>query len=116
VPLAPVTHHSWLFSPPLELPLRPRLENGRFDSLRPRALPRPPRCTTTQVVPADDPRNPTGGEVHFSNGLHQAVDLAASASDCVHAAYSGRVVKVEVQPGGRTANISITTTRAGSGS
>jgi hypothetical protein len=33
MPLVPVTHQSWLFSPPLELPLQLRLENGRFDSL-----------------------------------------------------------------------------------
>ena len=107
MPLAPITHQSWLFSPPLELPLRPRLENGRFDSLRPRALPGPPPCTSTQVLPADDPRNPTDRDVHFANGLHQAVDLASAAGDCVYAAYSGRVVKVEIQPGGRTANVSI---------
>jgi hypothetical protein len=107
MPVAPITHQSWLFSPPLELPLRPRLENGRFDSLRPRTLPAPPPCTTTQVVPADDPRNPTGRDVHFANGLHQAVDLAAAPGDCVYAAYGGRVVKVEIQPGGRTGNVSI---------
>ena len=34
MPLVPVTHQSWLFSAPLELPLQPRLQNGRFDSLR----------------------------------------------------------------------------------
>ena len=107
MPLAPVTHQSWLFSPPLQQPLRLRLANGRFDSLRPRPLPEAPPCTTTQVVLAGDPSNPTDRDVHFFNGLHQAVDLAAAAGDCVHAAYSGRVVKVEVQPGGETANVSI---------
>jgi hypothetical protein len=107
MPVVPVTHQSWLFSPPLELPLQPRLENGRFDSLRRRALPTAPLCTTTQVILADDPLNPTGRDVPFSNGLHQAVDLASVAGNCVYAAYSGRVVKVEIQPGGDTANISI---------
>jgi Peptidase family M23 len=107
VPLVPVTHQSWLFSPPLELPLQLRLENGRFDSLRRRQLPSAPPCTTTQVIPADDPSNPTGRDVQFSNGLHQAVDLASAAGNCVYAAYSGRVVKVEIQPGGDTANVSI---------
>jgi murein DD-endopeptidase MepM/ murein hydrolase activator NlpD len=107
VPLAPVTHQSWLFSPPLEMPLQPRLENGRFDSLRRRELPAAPQCTTTQVVPADDPGNPTGRDVYFVHGLHQAVDLASVAGNCVHAAYSGRVVHVEVRPGGQTANLSI---------
>jgi Peptidase family M23 len=107
VPLTPVTHQSWLFSPPIELPLALRLENGRFDSLRRRALASPPPCTTTQVIPAGDPDNPTGRDVPFENGLHQAVDLAAAAGSCVHAAYGGTVVKVEVQPGGRTANIAI---------
>jgi hypothetical protein len=107
VPLVPVTHQSWLFSPPLELPLRPRLENGRFDSLRRRALAGPPACNTTQVVPAGDPENPTSRDVHFFNRVHQAVDLASDAGNCVYAAYSGRIVKVEVQPGGRTANVSI---------
>ena len=105
--LVPVTHQSWLFSPPLELPLQPRLENGRFDSLRPRPLPSAPPCATTQVISADDPQNPTDRDVHFFNGLHQAVDLGSVAGNCVHAAYSGRVVKVETQPGGRTANVSI---------
>ena len=50
MPLVPVTHQSWLFSPPLELPLQPRLENGRFDSLRRRALADPPECNTTQII------------------------------------------------------------------
>jgi hypothetical protein len=107
MPLTPITHQSWLFSPPRELPLRLRLENGRFDSLRPRPLPEVPRCSTTQVIDADDPSNPTGRDVHFANGLHQAVDLASAAGDCVHAAYGGRVVKVELQPGGATGNVSI---------
>jgi Peptidase family M23 len=107
MPLVPVTHQSWLFSPPLELPLQPRLENGRFDSLRRRALADPPDCNTTQIILADDPANPTGRDVHFFNRLHQAVDLASEAGNCVYAAYSGRIVKVEVQPGGDTANVSI---------
>jgi biotin carboxyl carrier protein len=107
MPLVPVTYQSWLFSPPLELPLQPRLENGRFDSLRRRTLPNAPACTTTQIIPAGDPRNPTSRDVHFSHGLHQAVELASEAGNCVYAAYSGRVVKVEVQPGGNTANLSI---------
>ncbi len=107
LPLVPVTHQSWLFSPPLELPLELRLENGRFDSLRRRELPSTPPCNTTQVVDAEDPSNPTDRDVYFSHGLHQAVDLASEAGNCVYAAYSGRVVKVEVQPGGDTANVSI---------
>jgi Peptidase family M23 len=107
VPLVPVTHQCWLFSPPLELPLQLLLETGRFDSLRRRQLEAAPPCTTTQVIPADDPSNPTGGDVYFSHGLHQAVDLASEPGNCVFAAYSGRVVKVEVQPGGNTANVSI---------
>ena len=107
MPLSPVSHQSWLFSPPLELPLQLRLENGRFDSLRRRELPRVPPCSTTQFIPADDPSNPTGRDIHFSHGLRQAVDLASTAGNCVCAAYSGRIVKVEVQPGGDTANVSI---------
>jgi hypothetical protein len=107
MPLVPVTYQSWLFSPRLEQPLELRLENGRFDSLRPKQLRAAPPCTTTQVIPADDPANPTGRDVHFSNGLHQAVDLASAAGNCVYAAYSGRIVKVEVQLGGNTANVSI---------
>jgi hypothetical protein len=106
MPLVPVTHQSWLFSPPLELPLQPRLENGRFDSLRRRPLADPPECNTTQIMLADDPANPTGRDVHFFNRVHQA-DLASAAGNCVYAAYSGRIVKVEVQPGGDTANVSI---------
>jgi len=107
MPLVPVTQQSWLFSPPLELPLQPRLENGRFDSLRRRPLADPPECNTTQIILAGDPANPTGRDVHFFNRLHQAVDLASEAGNCVYAAYSGRIVKVEVQPGGDTANVSI---------
>ena len=107
MPLVPVTHQSWLFSPPLELPLQPRLENGRFDSLRRRPLADPPECNTTQIILAGDPGNPTGRDVHFFNRVHQAVDLASEAGNCVYAAYSGRIVKVEVQPGGDTANVSI---------
>ena len=107
MPLTPVTHQSWIFGPPLEPPLALRLANGRFDSLRPRELPPPPLCASTQIIPADDPRNPTGRDVPFENGLHQAVDLAAAAGSCVYAAYGGRVAKVEVQPGGATANVSI---------
>ena len=107
MPLTPVTHQSWIFGPPLEPPLALRLANGRFDSLRPRELPSPPLCASTQIIPADDPRNPTGRDVPFENGLHQAVDLAAAAGSCVYAAYGGRVAKVEVQPGGATANVSI---------
>ena len=107
MPLVPVTHQSWLFSPPLELPLRPRLENGRFDSFRRRPLVDPLECNTTQIILAGDPGNPTGRDVHFFNRLHQAVDLASEAGNCVYAAYSGRIVKVEVQPGGDTANVSI---------
>jgi hypothetical protein len=101
MPLVPVSHQSWLFSPPLELPLQLRVENGRFDSLRRRELPRVPPCSTTQVIPADDPSNPTGRDVHFSHGLHQAVDLASAAGNCIYAAYRGGVVKVEVQTGRR---------------
>ena len=107
MPLVPVTHQSWLFSPPLELPLQPRLENGRFDSLRRRPLAGRPECSTTQIILADDPANPTDRDVAFFNRLHQAVDLASEAGNCVYAAYSGRIVKVEVQPGGDTANVSI---------
>ena len=107
MPLVPVTHQSWLFSPPLELPLQPRLENGRFDSLRRRPLAGVPECNSTQVILAGDPANPTDRDVYFFNRLHQAVDLASEAGNCVYAAYSGRIVKVEVQPGGDTANVSI---------
>ena len=102
MPIAPVTEQSWLFVPPLDMPLSLRLENGRFGSLRRRALPVPPLCATTQVIPG-----PTGEDVHFATGIHPAVNLASVAGNCVYAAYSGRVVKLEVQPGGDTANISI---------
>ena len=96
MPIAPLAKPSWLFVPPLELPLTLRIENGRFGSLRPKPLPQqPPPCATTQFIPADDPRNPTGGDVYVANQIHEAVDLAAAADDCVFAAYSGRVVDVE---------------------
>jgi hypothetical protein len=62
---------------------------------------------TTQIIPADDPSNPTGRDVPFSHGLHQTVDLASVAGNCVYAAYIGRIVKLQNQPGGNTANVSI---------
>ena len=79
--LVPVTHQSWLFSLPLELLLQPRLENGRFDSLRRRPLADPPECNTTQIILAGDP-TPTSRDVHFFNRVHQAVDLASEAGNC----------------------------------
>jgi hypothetical protein len=95
VPVAPVIAPSWQFVPPLDLPLEVRLENGRFGALRPKPLPESPPCATGQVIPAGDPRNPTERDVPFINQIHEAVDLAAAAGDCVFAAYSGRVADVE---------------------
>jgi hypothetical protein len=89
------------------MPLTLRLENGRFGALRPKALEAPPQCFTAQVIPADDPANPTGADVHFANQLHEAVDLAASPGDCVYAAYSGRVVGVESNPAAARGNVTI---------
>lgn len=107
MPIVPVIQPSWLFSPPLDMPLQLRLENGRFDSLRPRPLPAAPPCATTQVIPVDDPRNPTGSDVHFANGLHQACDLASVAGNCVYAAYSGRVVEVKSDAAGTKGSVTI---------
>jgi hypothetical protein len=86
MPILPVTHQSWVFAPLLDMPLQVRLENGRFDSLRPRRLPTSPPCSTSHLIPADDPSNPTGADVYFATGLHQAVDLASAAGSCVYAA------------------------------
>lgn len=107
VSIVPVAEQSWLFVPPLDLPLSFRHENGRFGSLRPKPLAGPPPCATGQVIPADDPRNPTGDDVYVANQIHEAVDLAAAAGDCVFAAYSGRVVEVETNPGGTRGNVTI---------
>jgi hypothetical protein len=107
MPIDPTTGQSWQFVPPLDLPLTLRLENGRFGALRPKALEAPPPCATEQVIPADDPANPTGADVHFANQLHEAVDLAASVGDCVFAAYSGRVVEVESNPAAARGNVTI---------
>jgi murein DD-endopeptidase MepM/ murein hydrolase activator NlpD len=107
VALVPITDQSWLFVPPLDLPLSFRHENGRFGSLRPKPLAGPPPCATGQVIAADDPRNPTGADVHFANQIHEAVDLAATAGDCVFAAYSGRVTEVETNPGGTHGNVTV---------
>lgn len=104
MPLAPAIDHAWLFVPPLDLPLSLRLENGRFGALRPKPLPGPPPCATTQVIPAGDP---TRDDVHFINQIHEAVDLAASAGDCVFAAYSGRVAAVETNPAQTRGNVII---------
>jgi len=105
--LVAVTGQSWLFVPPLDLPLTFRHENGRFGSLRPQPLPDVPPCATRQIIAADDPRNPAGVEVHFGNQIHEAVDLAAAVGDCVFAAYSGRVVEVETDPAGTRGNVTI---------
>ena len=61
MPIAPFTAQSWLFVPPLDLPLALRLENGRFGALRRshcparrRALPRrssPPMTRATRPAP-----------------------------------------------------------------
>ncbi|MBA2592925.1 MAG: M23 family metallopeptidase [Pseudomonadota bacterium] len=107
MPIDPTTAQSWLFVPPLDLPLTLRVENGRFGALRRAPLAEPPPCATGQVIPADDPFNPTGAEVHYVNQLHEAVDLAASAGDCVFAAYSGRVVELETNPAGTKGNVTI---------
>jgi murein DD-endopeptidase MepM/ murein hydrolase activator NlpD len=105
--LLPVTEQTWTFVPPLDLPLTFRHANGRFGSLRPKPLPGPPACATGQVIPAGDPENPTGADVHFVNQIHEAVDLAAAVGDCVFAAYSGRVVQVETDPAGTRGNVTI---------
>ena len=105
--LVPVTGQSWLFVPPLDLPLTFRHENGRFGSLRPKPLPGPPPCATGQIIPADDPRNPTDADVYFGSQIHEAVDLAAAVGDCVFAAYSGRVIEVETDPAGTRGNVTI---------
>lgn len=107
MPILPITHQDWLFSPPLDMPLALRLENGRFDSLRPRRLPFVPSCTTNHVIAADDPDNPTGEIVYFANGLHQAADLASVAGNCVYTAYSGRVVRVETDPASTKGSVTI---------
>ena len=43
------SHQSWLFAPPLDMPLSLHLKNGRFGSIRPRGLPAAPPYAT--VVP-----------------------------------------------------------------
>jgi hypothetical protein len=105
--ISPVTDQDWLFTPPLDMPLQLGLENGRFDSLRPRRLPSAPPCTSSQLISGDDPSNPTGVDVHFANGLHQAVDLASVTRNCVYAAYSGRVARVETNPAQTKGNVTI---------
>ena len=88
-----------LLVPPLDLPLRLRLASGQYGALRPKPLPDAPQCFSTQIIPADDPNNPTGQDAGYVNQLHEAVDLAATAGDCVYAAYAGRIVEVETAPG-----------------
>lgn len=97
--LQPALHPDLLLIPPLDLPLRLRLANGQYGALRPKPLPDAPRCFSTQVISAEDPANPTGRDVRFINQVHEAVDLAADAGDCVYAAYAGRVVEVQTAPG-----------------
>lgn len=107
MPIDPLVQQSWLFLPPLGMPLSLRLRNGRFGELRPRPLDEETGCTATQVIPAGHPDNPTGEDLTVAFGIHQAVDLDAAAGDCVYAAYGGRVIEVEVRPGGTAGNLSI---------
>ena len=107
MPIQPVTHHSWIFTPPLDMPLALRTANGRFDSLRPQGLGGRPPCATDHVIDADDPLNPTGEDFFFANALHQAVDLASVADNCVYAAGSGRVVEVETNAAQTRGNVLI---------
>ena len=96
-----VLHPDLLLVPPLDLPLRLRLASGQYGALRPKPLPDAPQCFSTQIIPADDPNNPTGQDAGYVNQLHEAVDLAATAGDCVYAAYAGRIVEQAVEPGDR---------------
>ncbi|MGZ6562423.1 MAG: hypothetical protein ACXVH1_23055 [Solirubrobacteraceae bacterium] len=50
------------------------MENGRFGALRPKSLPGPPPCATTQIIPVDDPRNPAGADVHCVSGVRARCD------------------------------------------
>ena len=105
MPVQPITHHSWIFSPPLDMPLALRTANGRFDSLRPYGIGGRPPCETTQVIPGEE--SPTGEDFFFANALHQAVDLASDAGNCVYAVSSGRVVEVETNPAQTKGNVLI---------
>jgi hypothetical protein len=61
MPILPVTHQSWLFAPPLDMPLQVRLENGRFDSLRPGGSPprlHAARATSSQRAVIDRQNGP----------------------------------------------------------
>jgi hypothetical protein len=106
MPISPITRQDWLFVPPLDMPLALRLENGRFDSLRPEPLPGEPPCATTQTA-ANLPHNPGGVEGYYRNGLHQATDLASAVGNCVYAAYSGRVARVEKNLGETAGSVAI---------
>jgi hypothetical protein len=105
--MLPLTAQSWTPVPPLDLPLTFRHENGRFGSLRPKPLTTRLSCTTGQGLPAGDPHNPTPHDIHFINQIHEAVDLAATAGDCVFAAYSGRVAAVEIGGAGTHGAVTI---------
>lgn len=105
--VVPTTSQSWLFVPPLDLPLALRLDTGRFGMLRPQLLPREPSCDSAQVISADDPLNPTGEDAYFANALHEAVDLESTVGSCVYAAYAGRVVEVKENPAQTKGSVTI---------
>lgn len=104
-----------LLVPPLLPPLVLRTENGLFGAPRGdlAAFGDCPPCTRFEeppFPPPDDEEEPDdeGRPVRFVQArVHEALDLEGEAGNCVFAAYTGRVVEVEVSGGGTRGNVSV---------
>lgn len=90
-----IDHHSLTLVPPLDMPLKLRMETGRFGAPRPKVLSGEPPCSQNFTHPREEELLPPG-EPSFRMGLHEAVDLDSEPGNCVYAAYNGRVVEVEI--------------------
>lgn len=103
-----------LLVPPLLPPLVLRTENGFFGAPRGdiASFGDCPPCARFQEPPFPPPDeeepDDEGRPVRFVQArVHEALDLEGEAGDCVFAAYTGRVVEVEVGGGGTRGNVSI---------
>lgn len=103
-----IDHHSFMLLPPLDMPLKLRMETGRFGAPRPKLLRNEPPCSQDFTHPREEDLLPPGvQQPPFRLGLHEAVDLDSEPGNCVYAAYNGRVIEVEILDGGSQGHVKI---------
>jgi hypothetical protein len=102
-----------LLAPPLLPPLVLRTENGFFGAKRPAigSFGDCDPCTRFE----EPPGGPGPPARYVKHQLHEAVDLEGEATECVFAAYTGRVVEVERGATGVRGNLTIDHHPAGAG-